>query len=63
MENISEVTELSQDNDIFNDQLSSKKLTVSKPTTSSNTNPALSTILKPYTFFENQGESFWNYTM
>ena len=47
--NISQVPEQSQDHDIFNGQPSSKKLKVSKPTTSSNTNLALSTILEPFT--------------
>jgi hypothetical protein len=47
--NISQVLEQSQDHDIFNDQPSSKKLKVSKPITSSNTNPALCTILEPFT--------------
>ena len=47
--NIFEVHEQSEDNDIFNDQPSSKKLKDFKPTTSSTTNLALSTILDSFT--------------
>ena len=46
---ISQVPEQSQDHNIFNYQPSSRKLKVSKPTTSSNTNPIFSTILEHFT--------------
>ena len=51
---ITQVPEQSKDNGILNDEPSGKKLKVSKPSTSSSTNPALSTILEPFYFFENQ---------
>ncbi len=44
-----QVPEQSKDNGILNDEPSGKKLKVSKPSTSSSTNPALSTILKFFT--------------
>ena len=47
--NNSQVPEQSQDNDIFNDQPSSKKLKVSIPTTSSNTNHVIFTIFEFFT--------------
>jgi hypothetical protein len=45
-----QVPEQSKDNGILNDEPSGKKLKVSKPSTSSSTNPALSTILEPFTY-------------
>ena len=47
--NIFQVHEKSEDNDIVNDQPSSKKLKVSKLTTSSTTDPTPSTILYHFT--------------
>ena len=47
---ITQVPEQSIDNGILNDEPSGKKFKVSKPSTSSSTNPALSTILEPFTF-------------
>jgi hypothetical protein len=43
------VPEQSKDNGILNDEPSSKKLKVFKPSTSSSFNPALSTILESFT--------------
>ena len=43
-----QVPEKSKDNDPMNDEPSSKKLKVSKPSTSSSTNPGFSTILEPF---------------
>ena len=61
--NIFQVPEQSQDHDIFNYQSSSKKLKVSKPTSSSNTNTDFFYHFRVFYFFENQDESFPIYTV
>ena len=47
--NSTQVPEKSKDNGSMNDEPSGKKLKVSKPSTSSSTNPVLSTILETFT--------------